>query len=80
LNTLIHLALILVALVTAVLAIRLRELNRAISSFAVFNVTLAVMFFVLGAPYVAAFQLLVYAGAVTVLFLAALHTLGGESE
>ena len=80
-NTIIHIILIVIALVSAILAIKMRELNRAIASFAIFNVVFAVIFFILGAPYAAAFQLLVYGGAVTVLFLAALHTLGGaESE
>ncbi|MEM2122552.1 MAG: hydrogenase subunit MbhD domain-containing protein [Candidatus Bathyarchaeia archaeon] len=81
LEALVDAALILLALVFAGLSISLRELNRAIAAFAAFSVTLSAAFYAVGAPYVAVFQLLVYAGAVTVLFLAALHTLGGgEAE
>ena len=81
LEALVDAVLILSAIVFAGLSISLRELNRAIAAFAAFSVTLSATFYVVGAPYVAVFQLLVYAGAVTVLFLAALHTLGGgEAE
>jgi NADH:ubiquinone oxidoreductase subunit 6 (subunit J) len=48
--------------------------------FAVFNVSISMIYYLLGAPFVAVFQLLVYAGAVTVLFLVTLHTLGGGFE
>ncbi|MBS7645952.1 MAG: hydrogenase subunit MbhD domain-containing protein [Candidatus Bathyarchaeia archaeon] len=80
-ETLINILLILLAVVFAGLSVCLRELNRAIAAFAAFSVALSASFYLVGAPYVAVFQLLVYAGAVTVLFLAALHTLGGgEAE
>lgn len=81
LEALVNVVLILLSIVFAVLSVSLRELNRAIAAFAAFSVTLSAVFYLVGAPYVAVFQLLVYAGAVTVLFLAALHTLGGgEAE
>jgi uncharacterized MnhB-related membrane protein len=67
--------LIILTIVAAMFAARVKDLNRGIVAFAAMNVLVAIMFYVLGAPYVAVFQLLVYAGAVTVLFLAALHTM-----
>lgn len=70
--------LIILTIITAALAIGVRDLTRAIVFFAAMNVLVAVIFYILGAPYVAVFQLLVYAGAVTVLFLAALHTMRGS--
>ncbi|MEM4246051.1 MAG: hydrogenase subunit MbhD domain-containing protein [Candidatus Bathyarchaeia archaeon] len=79
-NTAIHLILLAAASISALLAIRVKELNRAIASFAAFNVLFAIIFYIIGAPYVAAFQLLVYGGALTVLFLAALHVMGREPE
>ena len=81
LENIINWIVILLAIIFAVLTITIKNLNRAISAFAVFSVVLSVAFYLLGAPYVAVFQLLVFTGAVTVLFLAALHTVeGGESE
>jgi len=72
-------ALIALTIVTAIAAIEIKDLIRAVISFCIMNVLFALMFFVLGAPLVAVFQLAVYAGAVTVLFLAAIHTIRGEA-
>jgi NADH-quinone oxidoreductase subunit J len=72
--------LIILAITFSILATQYKELNRAIAFFAAANVIIAIIFYVLGAFYIAVFQLLVYAGAVTVLFLTALHTLGEESN
>ncbi|MBS7657579.1 MAG: NADH-quinone oxidoreductase subunit J [Candidatus Bathyarchaeia archaeon] len=72
--------LIILAIAFSILATQYKELNRAIGFFAVTNVIISIIFYILGAPYIAVFQLLVYAGAVTVLFLTALHTLGGEAN
>jgi len=74
-----HYALITLAIVTAIAAIEIKDLIRAVISFCIMNVFFALIFFVLGAPLVAVFQLAVYAGAVTVLFLAAIHTIRGET-
>jgi len=74
-----HYALIALTILTAIAAIEIRDLIRAVISFCIMNVLFALMFFVLGAPLVAVFQLAVYAGAVTVLFLAAIHTIRGET-
>jgi NADH-quinone oxidoreductase subunit J len=67
--------LVILTIIAAIFAARVKNLTRGIIAFAAMNILVAVMFYVLGAPYVAVFQLLVYAGAVTVLFLAALHTM-----
>ncbi len=67
--------LIIATIIAAVFATQVKDITRAIIAFTVMNVLIAAMFYVLGAPYIAAFQLLVYAGAVTVLFLAAIHTM-----
>jgi NADH-quinone oxidoreductase subunit J len=67
--------LIIATIIAAVFATQVKDITRAIVAFTVMNVMIAAMFYVLGAPYIGAFQLLVYAGAVTVLFLAAIHTM-----
>jgi len=67
--------LIVATIVAAAAATQVRDITRAIVAFTIMNIMVAAMFYVLGAPYIAAFQLLVYAGAVTVLFLAAIHTM-----
>jgi NADH-quinone oxidoreductase subunit J len=72
--------LVILAVIFSILATQYKELNRAIAFFAVANVVISVIFYILGAPYIAVFQLLVYAGAVTVLFLTALHTIGGKES
>jgi len=74
-----HYALIALTILTAIAAIEIKDLIRAVISFSIMNALFALMFFVLGAPLVAVFQLAVYAGAVTVLFLAAIHTIRGET-
>ena len=67
--------LIISTIIAAIFAAEVKNLTRAIIAFVVMNVLVAAMFYVLGAPYISVFQLLVYAGAVAVLFLAALHTM-----
>ena len=68
----------LLALFAAVISIESNDIVRSILYFLLFNVVIGVIIFLLGAPYVAIFQLLVYAGGVSVLFLATLHTIGGK--
>lgn len=70
LNTVEAAALLLVC-VFAVLAIELPDLLHAILALAGLSIGIAVLFWLLGAPYVAVFQLIVYGGAVIVLFVAA---------
>ena len=63
------LALAVVALVTAVAALLVRELVHTILWVGVFFVDLAALYFLLEAPFLGVLQLGVYAGAVTVLLL-----------
>lgn len=71
------LAILAAAVVAAVAAVELRDLNRAILAFASMSILVAIAFYAAGAWILAAFQLAVYAGAVSILMLAALHA-GGE--
>jgi NADH-quinone oxidoreductase subunit J len=63
------LLLALVAVVTAVAALLVRELVHTIMWIAVFFVDLSMIYFLLNAPFLGVLQLGVYAGAVTVLLL-----------
>jgi len=58
-----------IAVVTAVLALLVRELVHTILWIAIFFVDLAALYFLLEAPFLGVLQLGVYAGAVTVLLL-----------
>jgi NADH-quinone oxidoreductase subunit J len=66
------------ALFTAIMSVESKDIVRSILYFLLFNVVVSAILYLLGAPYVAVFQLLVYAGGVSVLFLATLHTIGGK--
>jgi NADH-quinone oxidoreductase subunit J len=59
----------LVALVTTALAITRANAVHALLYFVVSLVAMAVIFFALGAPFAAALEVIVYAGAIVVLFL-----------
>ena len=54
----------------AVLTVELKDMLHAVICFCGMCVTVGTLFWLLNAPYVAVFQLLVYAGAMMVLFLA----------
>jgi len=69
LEELAFLALALVAIVTALLALLVRELVHTILWIAIFFVDLSAIYFLLEAPFLGVLQLGVYAGAVTVLLL-----------
>ncbi len=69
LEELAFLALAVVALVTAVAALLVRELVHTILWVGVFFVDLSALYFLLEAPFLGVLQLGVYAGAVTVLLL-----------
>jgi NADH-quinone oxidoreductase subunit J len=62
-------ALAVVALVTAILALLVRELVHTILWIALFFVDLSAIYFLLEAPFLGVLQLGVYAGAVTILLL-----------
>jgi len=69
LEELAFLALAVVALVTAVAALLVRELVHTILWVAVFFVDISAIYFLLQAPFLGVLQLGVYAGAVTILLL-----------
>jgi len=76
-----HFVLVILLIISSILAIELKDIIKAIIAFCIMSIFLAIIFYALGAPYVAVFQLLIYVGAVTILLLAAIHTLkGGEKN
>ena len=75
-----HVAFAVLTVLLSFLAVELDDLFKSIIAFCLAEVSLAVVFYLIGAPLVAVFQLAVYAGAVTVLFLVTLHTIGGAAE
>ena len=55
----------------ALLTVELKDILYAILSFCGMCVAIGALFWLLNAPYVAVFQLLIYAGAIVALFVAA---------
>ena len=74
LEELAFLALAVVALITALAALLVRELVHTILWVAVFFVDISAIYFLLEAPFLGVLQLGVYAGAVTVLLLFGIMT------
>ncbi|MBS7621737.1 NADH-quinone oxidoreductase subunit J, partial [Candidatus Bathyarchaeota archaeon] len=68
-----HIAMIILTLVFTILAAELKDVMKAILALMCANIAVAAIFYLLGAPYLSAFQLLIYAGAVTILLLATIH-------
>jgi len=68
-----QLALLLAAIVLALLAVEVKDLLAAAVSLGGMCAVLAMLFWMLFAPYVAVFQLAIYAGAVLVLFVATIY-------
>lgn len=64
-------ALVLIVLMFAILAVKVKNIIYALIFFALMSVSIAALYFYLNAPFVGVFQLMIYAGAVVVLFLAA---------
>jgi NADH-quinone oxidoreductase subunit J len=60
------------AAVLAFLAVEIRNILYAVIVFSGMCITIGALFWVLNAPYVAVFQVLIYAGAVVTIFLAAI--------
>lgn len=67
--TIIHAALLAIAITFAVIAVELKRLDHAIIAFALMNFVIGILFYLLYAPWVAVFQWLIYAGAIIVLLL-----------
>jgi len=65
------------AVVAALVAVELKDLNRAVLALAAMSVLVALAHYLAGAWLLAVFQLSVYGGAVTMLMLSAVHS-GGE--
>ena len=79
----VQLALSLAILVAAIMAIRAASLIRAALALAIGNTALALLFFLLNAPFAGSLQLSVGVGVVSVLFLLAIsltETMGGEGR
>jgi len=73
-------ALLALAIVFLALALQLRDLIRAIASFAAGSAFVAAAMFVLQAPFAAVLELTVGAGLVAVLFLVAITLIGGRER
>jgi NADH-quinone oxidoreductase subunit J len=56
------------AIVLALATVELRDILHAIISFCGMCITIGALYWLLDAPYVAVFQLLIYAGAIVALF------------
>ncbi len=65
-----EISLMVLTVLFALLTIELKDLIFSVLSFCGMCITIGVIFWLLNAPYVAVFQLLVYAGAIVVLFIA----------
>ena len=63
--------LVAIAVIFALLAVKVKNIIHALLFFALMSVSIAALYFYLNAPYVGVFQLMIYAGAVVVLFLSA---------
>ena len=71
LNNVVQIVLIVSTIFLSILAIELKDILYAVMCLFGMCVTTGALFWLLYAPYVAVFQLLVYSGAVIVLFIAA---------
>jgi len=71
LEEIVQLSLMIASCIFAILTVELKDLLHTVLSLAAMAISLGALFWILNAPYVAVFQVLVYAGAVVVLFVAA---------
>ena len=67
------------ALAMAILAVEIPKMIHAVLALLGFFVSVGILYWLLNAPYVALFQLIVYAGAVVVLFLVVITLAGREA-
>lgn len=70
-----NLVVIFLLIITSILAVESKDIIVSIGQFVIMSIFLAITFYNLGAPYIAVFQLLIYAGAVSILLLATIHTI-----
>ncbi len=71
LEDVLQLALMVAAVLLAIYAIEAKNTLHAVIGFSGMCIAIGGLFWLLNAPYVAVFQVLIYAGAVVVIFLAA---------
>jgi NADH-quinone oxidoreductase subunit J len=76
----IQVLLIVVTIVLAILTIEIKDMLRAIVCLCGMGITIGMLFAILNAPYVAVFQLLIYAGAVIALFISVVMVTRREFE
>ncbi len=69
-NDILQITLIILTVLLALLTVELKDMLHAIFCMCGMCISIGALFWLLSAPYVAVFQLLVYAGAVIVLFIA----------
>lgn len=69
-----------ITVILAFLAVEIKKILYAVICFAGMCTTIGAIFWVLNAPYVAVFQLLIYAGAVVAIFLAAIMLTSKNEE
>ena len=69
------LALIFLTVLAAILAVEAKDLIRSIIAFLIMCIFVAIIYYAMGAVYASVFQLLIYAGAVSVLLLVTVHTI-----
>ena len=67
-------------IIFGVSAVESKRLVYAAVSLALMSSSIALIYFLLSAPYVGVIQLLIYAGALTILFLATISLTRGEEE
>ncbi len=70
LNDMLQIGLIILTVLLALLTVELKDMLYAVICLCGMCISIGALFWLLSAPYVAVFQLLVYAGAVIVLFIA----------
>jgi uncharacterized MnhB-related membrane protein len=79
-NGLLQIAMIILTVFLALLTVELRDLLHAVICLCGMCISIGALFWLLNAPYVSVFQLLVYASAVIVLFVAAVMLTKREEE
>jgi NADH-quinone oxidoreductase subunit J len=72
LDDVIQIVLMAVTIVLAISTVEIKDIIRALMSFCGMCISIGAIFWLLNAPYVAVFQILIYAGAVVTIFLAAI--------
>jgi NADH-quinone oxidoreductase subunit J len=76
----IEIILLAFTIIFGVSAVESKRLVYAAVSLALMSISIALIYFLLYAPYVGVLQLLIYAGAITILFLATISLTRGEEE